>query len=65
MPEKDAPGPMVTWRCVTASGDTDVYRLAVPGGWLYRVRTYVSGGGHESVVFVPAPTVAAPTGGTP
>lgn len=52
------------WERVCKDPVSDVERLAVPGGWLYRVASVSrSAGGRVwdiSVVFVPAPTDAAP-----
>lgn len=48
------------WEFVAGEGDTisgkKTYRLAVPGGWLYRVdEKYMKG--HFALTFVPDPSV--------
>ena len=47
----DETPPVTEWKKVTK----DTYRLAVPGGWIYRYRSDITIEGRAELIFVPIP----------
>ena len=41
------------WKKVPLPGGDSLYRIEVPGGWLYRSLSIVQGNYHVSIAFVP------------
>lgn len=54
MPETKSKSPWVAVHKDGANGD-NTYRMAVPGGWLFMVRTWSDKGTAVALTFVPKP----------
>ena len=55
MPQSPRRKPSETWEFIERHDQGNTYRIAVPGGWIYRMAEYCEGRESITAVFVPAP----------